>query len=141
APVRGWDACSPALKYQGPYHGELERSALALQLCCYEPTGAVIAAPTTSLPESTVGGRNWDYRYVWLRDAAFVLHALDRTGFTAETDAFMDFLKRVCRREDGRYIQIMYACDARRPPEEKTLDHLRGWRNLGPVRVGNGAVD
>ena len=139
--VKYWDAWSAGMKYDGPYHAEVERSALALKLMCYEPSGAIVAAPTTSLPESKVGGRNWDYRYVWLRDAAFVLQALENLGFTAETERFMDFLKRVCRREDGRYIQIMYAVDARRPPPEQVIDKFRGWCGYGPVRVGNGAVD
>jgi GH15 family glucan-1,4-alpha-glucosidase len=139
--VRYWDAWSAKMQYNGPYRAEVERSVLALKLLCCEPTGAIVAAPTTSLPESTQGGRTWDYRYVWLRDAAFVLQAFEGLGYTEETEAFMGFLKRVCRREDGRYIQIMYATDARRPPEEKILEHLRGWRGLGPVRIGNGAVD
>lgn len=141
ATIKWWDAWSSGMKYEGQYRAEVERSALALKLCCFEPTGAIVAAPTTSLPESLVGGRTWDYRYVWLRDAAFVLQAFTNLGFTGEADAFMEFLRRVCRREDGRYIQIMYATDARRPPEERILEGLAGWRGLGPVRVGNGAVD
>ena len=139
--VKWWDAWSSRMTYDGPYRGEVERSALALKLCCFEPSGAIVAAPTTSLPESLVGGRTWDYRYVWLRDAAFVLQAFNNLGFTEEADHFMGFLRRVCRREDGRYIQIMYATDARRPPDERILADFAGWRGLGPVRVGNGAVD
>jgi GH15 family glucan-1,4-alpha-glucosidase len=139
--VKFWDAWSAKMQYTGPYHAEVERSALALKLMCHEPTGAIVAAPTTSLPESTVGGRNWDYRYVWLRDAAFVLQALENLGYSEESQGFMDFLKRVCRREDGRYIQIMYAVDARRPPEETIVPNFSGWCGYGPVRIGNGAVD
>lgn len=139
--VKWWDAWSSGLTYEGPYRAEVERSALALKLCCFEATGAIIAAPTTSLPESMHGGRNWDYRYVWLRDAAFVLQALDGLGFSTETEAFMGFVRRVCRREDGRYIQIMYDTDARRPPAETIIEKMPGWRGLGPVRIGNGAVD
>ena len=139
--IRWWDTWLSTMKYNGPYRSDVERSALALKLCCFEPTGAIVAAPTTSLPESLIGGRTWDYRFVWLRDSAFVLQALDNLGFYAETDAFMDFLKRVCRREDGRYIQIMYDTSARRPPDEKIIENFRGWRGIGPVRIGNGAVD
>ena len=136
-----WDAWIAGLRYDGPYRREVERSALALKLCCHEPSGAIVAAPTTSLPESRTGGRTWDYRYAWLRDSAFVLNALDVMGFERETEAFMRFLKRVCRREDGRHLQIMYGVDGERDLPERVLGHLEGWRGIGPVRVGNGAVD
>lgn len=140
ATIRWWDAWTATLKYDGGFRKEVERSALALKLCCYEPTGAIVAAPTTSLPESYHGGRNWDYRFAWLRDSAFVLFALDVLGVDAEMDAFLHFLKRVCRLEGDDPLQIMFAVDAARELPEKVLEHLRGWRGYGPVRIGNGAV-
>lgn len=141
ATIQWWDAWSSRLAYQGPYRQEVERSALALKLCCYEPSGAILAAPTTSLPEWPTGGRNWDYRFTWLRDSAFVLYALDALGYDAEADAFMRFLKRVCRRSDARHLQIMYAVDGRRELPERALDHLDGYDGARPVRVGNSAAD
>jgi GH15 family glucan-1,4-alpha-glucosidase len=139
--LRWWDAWLAGLHYSGPYRREVERSALALKLCCHDATGAIVAAPTTSLPESHTGGRTWDYRFAWLRDSAFVLYALEVMGFERESEAFMRFLKRVGRREDGRHLQIMYGVDAERDLPERVLDHLEGWRGMGPVRIGNGAVD
>lgn len=135
-----WDAWSRRLQYRGPYRQEVERSALALKLCCFEPTGSIIAAPTTSLPEAHGGARNWDYRFTWLRDSAFVLLALDLLGFDTEVDAFVRFLKRVCRRADGRHLQIMYGVDGGRDLPERVLEHLEGYRGARPVRVGNGAA-
>jgi GH15 family glucan-1,4-alpha-glucosidase len=138
--IRHWDAWSCRLRYDGPYRREVERSALALKLCCYEPTGAIVAAPTTSLPEALDGDRNWDYRYTWLRDSAFVLYALDVLGYEEETDAFMRFLRRVCRREGEGPLQIMYAVDGSPQLPERILEHLEGYRGCGPVRIGNAAA-
>jgi GH15 family glucan-1,4-alpha-glucosidase len=135
-----WQKWSSKVRYRGPYRGMVKRSALALKLLTHAETGAMIAAPTTSLPETIGGGRNWDYRFVWLRDAAFTLAALDAVGHYGEADRFMRFLKKVCRHEGGGHLQIMYGIDGRRDLVERQLDHLSGYRNSRPVRVGNGAV-
>jgi len=135
-----WDAWVSQLAYHGRFRQEVERSALALKLCCYEETGAILAAPTTSLPEWPGGDRNWDYRFTWLRDSAFVLYALDRLGFETEGTRFMHFLNRVARRKDGSHLQIMYGVDGRRELPERVLDHLAGYDGSRPVRVGNAAA-
>jgi GH15 family glucan-1,4-alpha-glucosidase len=135
-----WQRWSAGVNYTGPYRNMVKRSALALKLLTHVGTGAIIAAPTTSLPETIGGGRNWDYRFVWLRDAAFTLEALEAVGHHAEADQFMRFLKRVCRHEGGGHLQIMYGIDGRRDLVERQLDHLSGYRNSPPVRIGNGAA-
>jgi GH15 family glucan-1,4-alpha-glucosidase len=124
----------------GSYQKEVERSALVLKLLTDVETGGIIAAPTTSLPEVIGGSRNWDYRFVWLRDAAFTLAALESVGHHDEADLFMRFLKRVCRHESDQHLQIMYGLDGRRDLTEHSLDHLSGYRNSRPVRVGNAAA-
>jgi len=136
-----WDTWTARIQYTGMYREVVERSALALKLMCFQPTGAIVAAPTTSLPEQLGGIRNWDYRFSWLRDSAFVLYSLNILGHFEEADRFMRFLKRVCRKTDDTHLQIMYGIDGARDLGERTLDHLEGYRGSRPVRVGNGAYD
>jgi GH15 family glucan-1,4-alpha-glucosidase len=128
--------------YRGRWREMVHRSALTLKLLTFEPTGAIVAAPTAGLPEGIGGERNWDYRYTWIRDAAFTLYGLLRIGFTEEAAAFMEWIEARTRElnEDGS-LQIMYGIDGRRELPEQTLDHLDGYRSSRPVRIGNGAYD
>jgi GH15 family glucan-1,4-alpha-glucosidase len=132
--------------YRGRWREMVNRSALTLKLLTYHPTGAIVASPTTSLPEQLGGPRNWDYRYTWIRDAAFSLYALLRLGFTEEAQAFMGWLTDRFREGKQRDVvegplQIMYGIDGRAQLEEIELDHLEGYRGSAPVRIGNGAAD
>jgi GH15 family glucan-1,4-alpha-glucosidase len=116
------------------------RSALAIKGLTYMPTGATVAALTTSLPETPGGERNWDYRYTWMRDTTFTLQALHWLTLDWEADEFMEFVADIEPTEDGS-LQIMYGIDGRRDLTESTLDHLSGYAGAHPVRIGNGAYD
>ncbi|MEO3801519.1 glycoside hydrolase family 15 protein [Nonomuraea sp. B1E8] len=143
ATVTFWRRWLSASRYHGRWREMVHRSALTLKLLTYAPTGAIVAAPTTSLPEQIGGERNWDYRYLWVRDAAFAVYALLRLGFTGEAEAFMNFLtRRVTRCADGPSgpLQIMYGIDGRTDLPERELDHLEGHQGSAPVRVGNAAA-
>ena len=118
----------------------IQRSALAIKGLTYMPTGATVAALTTSLPESPGGERNWDYRYTWMRDTTFTLQALHWLNLDWEADEFMEFVADIEPTEDGS-LQIMYGIDGRRDLKESTLDHLSGYAGARPVRIGNGAYD
>ncbi len=118
----------------------IQRSALAVKGLTYMPTGATVAALTTSLPETPGGERNWDYRYTWIRDSTFTLQALHYLNLDWEADEFMEFVADVEANEDGG-LQIMYGIDGRRDLTESTLDHLSGYAGARPVRIGNGAFD
>jgi GH15 family glucan-1,4-alpha-glucosidase len=139
--VEFWRAWLSACTYTGRWREMVYRSALALKLLTYEPTGAIVAAVTCSLPEDLGGVRNWDYRYMWLRDAAFTVYALMRIGFMEESGNFTKWLDQRCRElaADGS-LQIMYAVDGRPMDSEEVLDHFEGYRGSRPVRIGNGAA-
>jgi GH15 family glucan-1,4-alpha-glucosidase len=142
--VEYWRRWLGQCRYQGRWREMLHRSALTLKLMTYKPTGAIVAAPTTSLPEQIGGGRNWDYRYTWIRDSAFSLYALLLLGFTEEAAGFMDWLTdrfREPRTAQQGPLQIMYGIDGRADLEEEVLHHLEGYRGSAPVRIGNGAAD
>jgi len=138
--VHYWRRWVGRCSYTGRWREMVERSAMVLKLLTYAPTGAIVAAPTTSLPEAIGAERNWDYRYTWMRDASFTLYSLLRIGFTEEAAAFMEWLEARCRElPEGETLQIMYGIDGRHELPEEILDHLEGYRGSRPVRIGNAA--
>lgn len=142
-----WQRWLSKCTYKGRWREMVERSALILKLLTYEPTGAIVAAPTCSLPEDIGGERNWDYRYTWIRDAAFTLYALLRIGFTDEAAQFMRWIEQRCHEcSMGECamtgpLQIVYGIHGQHLLKEETLDHLEGYKRSSPVRVGNAAYN
>jgi GH15 family glucan-1,4-alpha-glucosidase len=133
-----WRAWSGRLQYDGPYREQVLRSALVLKGLMYEPTGAIVAAPSTSLPEWYGGSRNWDYRYTWLRDSTLTLYALERIGFAEDAHAYRRWVERAASGH-ARDLRIAFSIDGEHVPPERCLDDLRGFRDSRPVRVGNAA--
>jgi GH15 family glucan-1,4-alpha-glucosidase len=140
ATLRRWERWADRTTYDGPYADAVTRSLLVLRLLTHGGTGGIVAAPTTSLPESFGGQRNWDYRYSWLRDAALTLEALLSCGYDRETKLWRDWLLRAIA-GDPEDLQIMYAVDGGRDLPERELPHLPGYAESWPVRIGNGAVE
>lgn len=134
-----WKRWLSRSKYTGRWREMVHRSALILKLMTYEPTGAIVAAPTCSLPEEIGGIRNWDYRFTWIRDASFTLYGLLRLGFTEEAGKFMTWLEARAQELGDEGLQIMYGIDGRHEIPETELTHLDGYRGSKPVRIGNAA--
>jgi GH15 family glucan-1,4-alpha-glucosidase len=134
-----WLAWSDRCGYEGPYADHVKRSLITLKALTYGPTGGIVAAPTTSLPESIGGVRNWDYRYCWVRDATFTLFSLMSAGYKEEAQAWRDWLLRAVAGSPAQF-QIMYGPSGERRLTELELDWLPGYENSRPVRIGNAAV-
>ncbi|MCZ7376478.1 glycoside hydrolase family 15 protein [Micromonospora sp. WMMC250] len=138
-----WRRWLSGSRYTGRWREMVDRSAMTLKLMTYAPTGALVAAPTAGLPEQVGGQRNWDYRYTWIRDASFSVHALLRLGFTEEAQKYLYWLDaRIREANDGdQPLQIVYRIDGSSDLGEEVLGHLEGYRGSAPVRIGNGAAD
>lgn len=141
--VRYWRNWISRCTYTGRWRERVIRSALTLKLLTYKPTGAIVAAATCSLPEEIGGVRNWDYRYTWIRDAAFTVYSFIKLGFTEEATGFMNWLEQRAHEEEriNGPLNVMYAIDGRHDLTESHLDHLEGYRGSRPVRVGNWAYN
>lgn len=141
--VAGWKTWSEMHQgYEGPWRDLVWLSGRVLQALTYQPTGAIVAAPTTSLPEDVGGERNWDYRYAWIRDASLTLVALWVAACPDESHYFLKYMTGAAASEIGRgYVQIMFGVGGEHDLSERALPHLKGWRNSSPVRIGNGAWD
>jgi GH15 family glucan-1,4-alpha-glucosidase len=137
--LRYWNQWSELCTYRGPYEDLVRRSALTLKLLTFNPTGALVASPTTSLPEEIGGARNWDYRFTWLRDSSLILDALHGIGYQQEAVDFFDWLDDLSVKREER-VRIMYTVTGQAVPLEQALDHLEGYRRSRPVRVGNAAA-
>ncbi|MGH7859479.1 MAG: glycoside hydrolase family 15 protein, partial [Candidatus Binatia bacterium] len=142
--IEYWQRWVSRCSYRGRWNEMVYRSALILKLLTFQPTGAIVAAPTMGLPEHVGGERNWDYRYTWIRDASFTLYGLMRIGYTEEAIGFMRWLEGRCRDIDMSSpspLHLMYGIHGQNELPESRLDHLKGYRGSRPVRLGNGAYD
>ncbi|MBI1863280.1 glycoside hydrolase family 15 protein, partial [Candidatus Microgenomates bacterium] len=135
-----WEWWMAKCSYEGPYKAMVQRSALTLKLMIFEPTGSIVAAITTSIPEKLGGVFNWDYRFTWLRDASFTVYAFIALGYLKEAERFIHWLEKVCL-NDEEMPKIMYGIHGERKLTEIELPHLEGYMKSPPVRLGNGAAD